>query len=319
MKKLVKLHLNKIYLAFSKILVAGGSSGQSVEVVNLDNTDQTCDNLATLPMIMDSAVGGLLFQRDPVLCGGRSNLECLKLDIDEWTSFAFLKEERYLSSSIVIPSNNSLLIIGGQSLLSSTEAVTLTSEQSQVGPGLDFGVESHCTVQINSTTIAIIGGSNSDTALRSNSLESLSKAVTFLNTLDGSTQPGPELNKGRRSHACGLRDSGRQIVVAGGYLEKSVELLDISGQNSWTLGPELGQATHGSAMVADANGQDVILVGGTVLSNVGEFEASKSLYVLKKKFGDNEELEWVRLEQELKEARSNHVAFGVPDSILSCQ
>jgi hypothetical protein len=101
-----------------------------------------------------------------------------------------------------------------------------------------------------------------------------------------------------------------KVVVAaggaGGGVLKSVELLFLEDINSgWVAGPELPKEVSSATMVEFQDG--VILVGGS--GNVG----GQNLYQLASPTGA-----WTMMNQTMKEERSLHVAFLVPDELVNC-
>ena len=102
----------------------------------------------------------------------------------------------------------------------------------------------------------------------------------------------------------------RILVAAGGNRVTSVELLNLdqyeaSTSAGWVFGPSLPVDTCISTMTQVEDG--VILVGG------GWPGGLQSLYKLTPG-ADN----WQLLETSLKEPRSAHVSFLVPDELVNC-
>ena len=98
----------------------------------------------------------------------------------------------------------------------------------------------------------------------------------------------------------------RILVAAGGDRVTSVELLNLdqyeaSTSAGWVFGPSLPVDTYISTMTQVEDG--VILVGGGL----------QSLYKLTPG-ADN----WQLHETSLKEPRSGHVSFLVPDELVNC-
>ena len=129
---------------------------------------------------------------------------------------------------------------------------------------------------------------------------------------------GPALKTGRNGHSCALMTSlnetsltyERILVAAGGNGVTSVELLNLdqyeaSTSAGWVFGPSLPVDTYISTMTQVEDG--VILVGG------GRPGGLQSLYKLTPG-ADN----WQLLETSLKEPRSAHVSFLVPDELVNC-
>ena len=133
---------------------------------------------------------------------------------------------------------------------------------------------------------------------------------------------GPTLNIARDGHSCALmtffnqtsQRSEKILVAAGGYStssDDSVELLNLDQYEAqmatgWVPGPTLPVASYLSAMIQVEDG--VVLVGGE--SSLG---SSQSLYKL-----TSTGTHWEPLEVSLKEPRSRHVSFLLPDDLVHC-
>ena len=156
-----------------------------------------------------------------------------------------MKEKRGYSSSVVL-NDQTLWIVGGESgsrnrksskLFNTTEFITMdknkTLHQSN-GPELPFPISCHCMVQLNSSSIYLIGG---ETAINVQS----KKTWILRNPMEKNftiTEGPPMLDTNRFTATCGkMRVNNTDvIVVAGGYnhsdykhFYQSVELLYPSG------------------------------------------------------------------------------------------
>ena len=94
--------------------------------------------------------------------------------------------------------------------------------------------------------------------------------------------------------------------MAGGQSSDSVELLYLADINSgWVISPTMPTVTTYATMVQFQN--SVIVAGGEGGAD------GVHLYRLSAPDGS-----WEELEQTLKERRAEHVAFLVPDDLVSC-
>jgi len=165
-------------------------------------------------------------------------------------------------------------------------------------------------VLLNSTTAFLIGGRQQQVDFSPNSY--------LLNTAANSQEwlKGPALNHNREHHSCArikTENSSRfGIIVVGGsngtYMT-SVEILD-DGADVWRNGPDLPFGIYHASLVEDPTG-GVILVGG-------ESENDPYLQTLFRLSHAGDDAEWVEMPQKLKDGRSRHTSFLVPDDITSC-
>ena len=105
------------------------------------------------------------------------------------------------------------------------------------------------------------------------------------------------------------------VIVAGGINEfdsfpTTTELLFLDDnfiypEGGWESGPELLRSSYAPIMVEFQG--SVILVGGT------RGEDGRHLYQL-----DSPQGQWKKLNQTLKERRSQHVSFLIPDELTDC-
>ncbi len=136
--------------------------------------------------------------------------------------------------------------------------------------------------------------------------------------------PGPALNMGRINLCCGIlkwinpesKQMEKIVVAAGGsrYEESfsAVELLYLNendfNSDEWVIGPDLPEGIVDATMVEYNN--SVIIIGGS--NDVG-WRKRNDLYQLFSPKGP-----WIKMRQTLKEKRSSHVSFLVPDELVSC-
>jgi len=316
----------------TKLLVASGEGYlDSVEVVNLDefNPGLTCDNLQNLPYGIAGATGQLFQGERPIICGGYKisrwvdSCDCFELKGGSWVSIASLPEcRRYTSSSLSLQNGNGdelLIVAGGSSdygLIRNVKSVEAFDGNKwsleKVSP-LPTSVWLHCMVRINESTLLSIGGFGASTGY--------SAQTNFYDSINNNWYEGPNLSVTRDRHACGVLNwynpdtdqNEKVIVVAGGsndlHYMSSTELLFLSefetSQQGWVRGPNLPNTANIPTMVEYKN--SVILVGGEIGVD------GQHLYQLSSPAGP-----WVEMKQTLKEKRSRHVSFLVPDEIVNC-
>ena len=256
------------------------------------------------------AIGGLGIKQNPIVCGGVQNGDssnrCFSLENNEWVPSDSLNSLRGYAASAQLQ-DGKLFVTGGV-LHNSAEVLTEEGWETKV-PSLPVTIFSHCMVNVNSTTVMAIGGTQNDWF----------SGKTFYFTFgEESWTEGPELKFKRNGQSCGKirRDKDSQemsIIVVGGYdglsYLSSVEILN-EGSNEWQTGPQLSFGIRHSEIVEDQTG-GVVLIGGEVYS-FGNFE---TLFQLPH---GGQDAEWTEMEQTMKTGRSQHSAFLVPDNIADC-
>jgi hypothetical protein len=191
--------------------------------------------LEDYPIGVNGAVGGLLNQGDPLVCGGYPATNVCYV-VNKPGQSSEMLEERYSSASLTMNSTH-LWITGGRNYngyLQTSEFVSI-GQPSVKGPDLPYAVEEHCLVGVNSSTALLCGGYNGPTL----------NECHYMDLEDHSWSQGPSMMTKRRTHSCGIFKSaahqGRNIVIAAGgyyynynYLD-SVEMLDPT-TNTWNEG-----------------------------------------------------------------------------------
>ncbi len=258
-----------------------------MEVINLDPAipGLACDNLPEFPLGLAAATGQLFNKSTPIICGGNNGndlCDCYALQNQSWTKISSLNQcRRYPASALVSLKHEEevLMITGGYdapTVLNSVEFFDGTDwEQGQVSV-LPRGVWEHCLVKINSTTLLLVGGSETDGVV------SPVSATHFYDVNKNQWIPGPTLNVARAGAGCGLlnwmnpqtNQMEKIVVASGGYESSTTELLyvDRIGDYSWVMGPSLPTENGFPSMVEFQN--SVILIGG------GYPNGSKDLYQL---------------------------------------
>ena len=204
-----------------------------------------------------------------------------------------------------------LLVTGGSGKsggsLKSTEKLNVTSVQWESSFQLPNPSYGHCAVEINSTTILIIGGGTSAVG---------SKKTKLIHITDGKAQNGPKLRQKRREHSCAIlhQDTSKYVVVSGGIsadnVLRSTEFLDLTENNlEWRPGPALPIALTKSQMLSDEATQSVYLIGGMS-------DTSKAMSTIWRLFDvDNN---WIESKHRLSIPRAGHVALFLPPKLTQC-
>ena len=139
----------------------------TTELVELTNTNQSCQNWNDYPFALAVASGAMV-SGSPIICGGWSGLrgsgirkQCYSMDIKKksWEFLTNMTTKRAESASVAI--NASLFVTGGHygpsGPLSSTEYIHKNGSAS-AGPNLPSPRAGHCMVNLPSSNIMIIGG-----------------------------------------------------------------------------------------------------------------------------------------------------------------
>jgi len=296
-----------LFKGFSKIVICGGFTTDTCEVINLASSASTCKNPPNFPAKVPAAIGGLGSKGKPIICGGFQNVaysnQCYSLETNEWVSSASMSTKRGLAAAAQLQDGTLLVTGGGDGSGSGlNSAEMLTEEEWDVYiPSLPVTIFGHCMVTVNSTTVMVIGGFQNS---------QVSGKTFYFTFPEQSWTKGPELKNKRASHSCGRIRRNKEsqemsIIVAGG----SVEILD-EASNEWQTGPELPFGISFSQMVEDQNG-GVVLIGGQS-SSVSNLD---TLYQLP--HGGQGAI-WTKMEQKMKTGRYSHTAFLVPDNIVDC-
>ena len=313
---------NNYFPGFTKLLVVGGltPSGRTneVEVIDLEISSTTCENVANFPFALSGAVGGLKDVSNPLICGGYPyNKDCYLLNDDgEWEAFGLMNEMRLyaaLSQSPYPTEGQSFFVTGG---MDEAENVTKTVEilkgnKWDESPEMPVELRYHCTVLLNSTTVMVIGGMNKTT---------YSSEVFYFNSNSEKWTKGPPLNKPRPGLSCGRVRKNSQshqfsVIVVGGFNGghlSSVEVFD-EENGVWNYGPNFPIGINIGTLIEDPTG-GVLKVGGEKENADDRF--SDAIYRLPHAGPD---AEWVKMPQKLSTGKHRHVAFLVPDDIATCQ
>ena len=223
----------------AKVLIAGGYNQRGtitniVEIVDLINPNFALkwndDRAARI-----GSIGGIL-QNQPFICGGRDSM--LKISnngiiLGSNQEIPLIKGRKFASS--VVLNETRLLVTGGTDEkwkdLNSSEFISL-DQPPEDGPKLPFTVSGHSMVQVDSTSIYLIGG------YQDNKLSEKTWIIDAKNNF--AIKEGPPMNKSRRYHSCATMRLNNKvfIIVVGGWNCRShTEILDTSlPTNKWKHG-----------------------------------------------------------------------------------
>jgi hypothetical protein len=312
------MYLTKIFfLGFTKILVGLGNSeigeADNFEIIDLSMPFSICQSLPNFPYKTEGAVGELIQQDYPLVCGGYKHTECYFYKDGSWQEETSLAEYKWwLPSSAPSPFPNnpfSMMITGGRNQTNHTNsAVYFSGGTWKKMPDLPTTMYHHCIFKVSSSIVMVIGGFQDGLA---------SKKTFLLDTNENVWKKGPSLLHKRYSFGCGQIRSAQNssefsIIVAGGangtYLT-TTEVLDQSN-GEWRQGPALPFAICCNELVEDADG-GVVLVGG-------RSEGMTNLDTLFRLPHAGQDGKWEELPQKLKMGRYSHTAFMVPDNLADC-
>ena len=155
---------------FNKLLVATGvpyANGRKVEVIDLDNPSKTCILSADFPYGLENAVGGFT-SSGPMICSGyysgsSRSADCYSLRSNgQFVKISELTMDTPRSSaSSIVTEDGKLMISGGRTKvgrLADTEIINVPESKTENGFELPNGINEHCSVLINATTVMVLGG-----------------------------------------------------------------------------------------------------------------------------------------------------------------
>ena len=213
------------FSAASKVLISTGyplKSAKMTEVIDLEDSSVTCNNLEDFPWRIQDAVGANLASR-PIICGGyfkngsdHSSEKCFVYIATfglGWKHFVNMIDRRAGAAGIVY--ENAFHIFGGydrstSTLLQSSEIVNEEGTTTE-GPQLPTSMHFHAIASINSTVSIITGGYTNN----------YSDQTWYFNHASQEFQPGPNMLEARSAHSSGSvtdKDTKeKMVIIAGGY------------------------------------------------------------------------------------------------------
>ena len=103
------------------------------------------------------------------------------------------------------------------------------------------------------------------TSIPQNSTLAKTNLAWIFNIESNTWKPLPNTKEKRYGAACGFLktgSSGRFVVLAGGDMSSTTEILNLDALRRWTTGPSIGVDLYGESMVSVRDGQELLLVGG---------------------------------------------------------
>ena len=289
-----------------------GKDLNSIEIIDLESSSTTCQDLTSFPRAFFGGIGGLTPHKNPIICGGYGSRDCSSYENGIWTLTPAMKSVRYFAAASASPYPNethTLFVTGGRNYLGNDNNISEVLNDAgwqELPTSLPVVISDHCMALLNSTTVLIIGGVQNGSKYSQNTF--------YFNTEYEKWIEGPKLMFGRKKPSCGnlqIDEKGSYygVIVAGGYdgsYMSSVEILQV-GANEWKTGPTLPYGIFSAAMVEGPSG-GVLLIGG----NNGTW--LDTIYGLSHAYS-----EWILMPQTLKLKRSSATAFLVPDEITNCK
>ena len=315
---------------WSKILVTNGAPwgySTKVEIIDLHDESNICQNLLDFPLQLFGATAGLsrvLDRYAALVCGG---IQPSGLQVDprcytvyeDATTVIGMSEHRAYPSAIMINATNiwvtgGLFYENGYELTSTTDIIDAEYKTHVRGPELPIKLQRHCALSIDENTVMITGG-----FVTTGLPNWVASSSTFFYHFDTNQwSKGPDLNVARGEFGCSLlsKSNGESYVVVTGGANggdwsslKSTEIFDFQ-LNQWMIGPNLPTGISAHAMVSMTN--KVYVIGGG--QKQGEFTINLDrIYEL-----DEDIFAWKEMKQRLKYARRWIVALAVPDSMTKC-
>merc|ERR1711971_1054543 len=212
---------------------------------------------------------------------------CLRFINNTWQNGSQTLFSRYLHTSAV--TSRGLLLVGGIEYSNTTELLKEDGTAEESFPLLP-GRSEHCSVQVSTSSLVVIGGSGAwslvteysgldeDAILQKIPMASLCVAAITSREL-------PQLVEGRQAHACGSYMIGdvQMLLVTGGYSPAraldSTEVLDFTNAGQWRQTSPLPESRWG---VRGASLGEVfhILGGqrGTLLTSVLAWEPVEEIW-----------------------------------------
>ncbi len=285
-------------------------SFDSVEAIDLTSEIQSCLSPSGYPFSGTYHVGTML-DGVPLVCGGYDDDRDIGTDECYWYNYndnvwvptsQNMLESRYAPAASLIDSAT-WLISGGQNEIWETVDSTEVYKDGRFsyGPTLPTVRFGHCQVTLNTSHIAILGGSNGTNSLTD---------FYLLDWDDQSWHSMPDLPWDILYDICGLIENsvnGQELVVFDNYA--SCQIFNFE-ENAWKEGPLLPDDTKlfENSLVAQME-QTFYILGG-------RFEGEISSDVVYK--FDQENYEWVRQSFVLSNPIEGGVAIPVPDNVVHC-
>jgi hypothetical protein len=124
------------------------STSVKSEVIDLEDSNNICQDLEDYPIQVWGAVGGLLNQVDPLVCGGGySSYTNVCYVLNQPGQSSEMLEERVYSATLTLNSTHIWITGGynGNGILQTSEFVSI-GQSAVKGPDLPYAVERHCAM-----------------------------------------------------------------------------------------------------------------------------------------------------------------------------
>ena len=237
----------------SRIIIAGGIGGTSVEVLTGDLGTKQLPNLPK--EIWRSSI--VLHNGTFLLCGGDNNKQkCLQLDHGTWKEHSTLNEGRVSHSAVT--TKTATFLFGGGYSETTYEYLPKDSSTWLVGKTeIPRGFCAGCAIAVKSDQeIWLIGGIQTE------------KRILSFNVKDHTFQELPsQLNVGRLGHRCAFIPNTNKVMITGGYNADegyldSTEIIDTK-DGSVTMASPINskRIDHGMGVVT-INGEERLAVFG---------------------------------------------------------
>ena len=280
----------------------------TTEILHLGDAYKVCNGLGTTPIVAWGAVGGLLHNNYPMICGGNVNHSDI-MDrchiIGDNSQIPISMSIPRTSAASVVLNGNTLWITGGfngSDLTGTTEYVTLDGAVN--GPELPVpnGVDQHCIIAIDSVTTLLIGG-------RRNGY----KAWLF-NHIGGFWTELSDTKFLRNMASCGaIVDSADEsttiIMITGGGDVRETEIM-INATDAWLQVLDFPSKVNCGSSVVTADRRKAVVFG---------YQDEEALTTAMYSFQCfNKECQWTKMLQQLNVARQNLVGMLLPESMGTC-
>lgn len=162
-----------LFLGYSKLFIGPGfNAGEyfnTVEVIDLEYSSTSCQQLANYPHSVEGSIGGLDFSNNPLICGGKERpfayySDCFSYKQNQWVASKKMNVARAYSTVSPSPypdKPSKLFITGGINENEGPKMAEVLTEkgwETVLPVGLPNKIVGHCMVLINATTVLAIGG-----------------------------------------------------------------------------------------------------------------------------------------------------------------
>ena len=223
--------------------------------------------LPNFPILLGGAIGGLVEENIPMICGGlevnQTDIQdCYTLENRTWNKITKGLQGRTNMGTGNVVIYGKLLLSGGSDanfkFFKSTKLVDKSS--TLMIKDIPYTLTRHCNALLNNTHFMVTGG-----------LGDVTKSETLIfNLFNRKWSSGPSMNQDRSAHGCVKMILGDKPIlwVTGGWNDdfkarQSTEYLDLSNINQgWKLGPDLPFSLFLHRLVASEDLKTVYSTGG---------------------------------------------------------